>query len=499
MQKGIRNAVLNGRGYLRFGTNNPHTESDQEQYYANETKQFFLNNLQWSHNMVLAKVQGLDYSNFYEYTECRIRTSKVIDPTTGQNLGDDWQRIIIENANFDFIPRGAKVKWNGQTWLVTNPDNIASVTGTAIIKRCNVTWNHLDWYGNVLSEPFCYGQGGNDLATANNVKINMILMDACQHCIMQLNPETRELAHNRRILLGDQAYSVRGLQNFVQEFGDEIDSTHIQFFDVSREEVLHAIDDVINHVADGKSFRWDVVISGANVMQAGQEYQFLAQSVRNGVRIPTEDHVVYTVLAVDPDTGNLTWEIVQPYYGTLLELDSESKLTASGEYEGAKLYIDSNQNLIAEKDVTAHPISYLWQSSNPDVATVSESGVVTAIAPGTTVITCMLEQNPKNQSSYVVEVADTETGEELKWIIAPPTQLEQYQSATFSAALMNNGEAQEDEVVYTFSGANERDYEATVQGNAVTITAFTIPYKPLHVTATCGEYTLEADLPIIGW
>ena len=496
VQKGIRNAILNGRGHLFFGTNNPHTEDDQEQYFANETKAFFRENLQWSHNMVKARIQGMDYSDFYAYQEHRIRTAKVIDPTTGQNLGDDFQRIIIEDVNLDFIPRGAKVKWNGQTWLVTNPDNIASVTGTAIIKRCNATWCHLDWYGNVLKEPFCYGQGGNDLATANNIKINMILLDAYQHCFMQLNPETREITHNLRILLGDQAYAVRGLQNFVQEFSDEMDSNHIQFFDVTRMETLHELDDVINHIAEGKAFKWEILITGVPELQVGQEYRFNAVSFRNDVRL-AEDQIIYTVLAVDPETGDLTWEIVLPYVGTLLALDEDGKLSRSA--GGAKLYIDQHQQLIAEENVVPRPVTYKWVSSDESVATVDQTGTVTAIAPGQAVITCILEQNPSKQSSYAVNVVESGVGTTLAWISAPPAKLVQYQPMTFEAALLVDGVIQEDQVTYTFSGADERDYEATVQGNTVTITGYTVPYKPLHVKAECGAYVLEADIAITGW
>lgn len=504
MQKGIRNAIINGRGHLVFGTNNPHTESDQEQYYIGETKEFFLQNLQWAHNMVLAQVQGIDYRDFYQYTECRIRTAKIIDPTTGQNLGDDWQRMIIENANIDFIPRGAKVHFNGNTWLVTNPDNIASATGTAIIKRCNATWHHLDWYGNVLAEPFCYGQGGNDLATANNVKINMILMDAYQHCFMQLNDETRELAHNRRILLGDQAYSVRGLQNFVQEFGDELDSVHIQFFDVSREETLHSIDDVVNRVADGKGFKWEIALSGTDELAVGDSYQFTAKSIRNGVELPNgfTDGIIYTALSVNPETGEIEWSMVRPYQGTVLSLnESDGELAASdgGNPARAELFIDEEQHLYAKADVVEHPVSYRWFSSDESVATVDETGLVTAVGEGTAIITCLLEQNQNWQSSVSVTVAETVTGVELKWVEAPPAKLPQYQTATFTAALFTNGKPGDEPVSYSFSGATEDTYEATIEDNTVTLKAYGIPYKPLHITAVCGAYTTEADVQLVGW
>lgn len=480
MQKGIRNAIVNGRGYLTFGTNNPHTESDQEQYYIGETKEFFLQNLQWTHNMVLAQVQGINYRDFYAYTECRIRTAKVIDPTTGQNLGDDWQRMIIEDARIDFIPRGAKVHFNGNTWLVTNPDNIASATGTAIIKRCNVTWNHLDWYGNILTEPFCYGQGGNDLATANNVKINMILLDAYQHCFMQLNDETRELAHNRRILLGDQAYSVRGLQNFVQEFGDELSSVHLQFFDVTREETLHSIDDITNHVADGKGFKWEIVLSGIDELGVGSSYQFRAKSMRNDAALM--NGIVYTTVTIDADTGTAGWNIVEPY-------DSA----------GTTMYRDSEGRTYTADEIVERSVTYTWESSDESIATVDENGTVTGVGDGTAVITCSLAQNPNWKATIAVTVSASVTGTVFRWIDEPPAKLAQYQTATISAALFIDGEMQDDAVTYSFTGASEDTYETTIEENTVTLDAYGIPYKPLHITAKCGANTLEADVQIVGW
>jgi hypothetical protein len=287
------------------------------------------------------------------------------------------------------------------------------------------------------------------------------------------------------------------LQNFVQEFSDEMDSNHIQFFDVTRMETLHEMDDVINHVAEGKAFKWEILVTGIPELQVGQEYRFSAVSIRNDVRLSGEDQVVYTALAVDPDTGELKWEVVLPYVGTLLALDEEGKLSKSA--GNAKLYIDEHQHLIAEENVVPRPVTYKWVSSDEDVATVDETGKVTAIAPGQAVITCILEQNPSKQSSYAVNVVEAETGETLAWVSAPPAKIVQYQPATFEAALIINGVVQPDDVVYTFTGSDERDYEATVQGNTATVTAYTIPYKPLHVKAECGGHVLETDISITGW
>lgn len=282
MQTGIRNALLTaGKPYLQRGTNSPYNGDTQTQYFADASRAFARKNLRWSSNMVLAQVQGLDDNDFYAYKPLRIRTTMMIDPTTGKNLGSDWQKIMVENPKIDFLPLGAKVIFNGNTWLVVNPMNVQSITGTSVIRRCNAVWNHLDYYGNILHEPFCYGQGAGDLATGNSVKEGMILIDAYQHSVMQLNPETEEIMHNRRMILGHQAYTVRGVQDFAQEFTEDISSVHIQYFDLESAEPL-AIDDMENRVADGLSFQWKISLPEEVQMKAGQEETFAPTSYRNG-------------------------------------------------------------------------------------------------------------------------------------------------------------------------------------------------------------------------
>lgn len=251
MQKDIANALLLGVPFgPQYGTNNPYNGDTQTQYYAQRTKMFNAARLPWASNVVSAQVQGLNYADFYAYAQVNIRTANLIDPTTGLNLGSDWQRIICLDMNIDFLPRGAKVVFNGNVWLVINPMNIQSITGTSVIRRCNALWNYLDADGNIQSEPFCFGQGAYDLATTDYVQEQMILMKGYQHCIMQLNQATSVLKQNYRMILGNNAYSLRGMQNFVLEFSQDAESTHIQYFDLQITEPLES-DDMVNKVAGG--------------------------------------------------------------------------------------------------------------------------------------------------------------------------------------------------------------------------------------------------------
>lgn len=459
VQTGIRNALLTaGKPYLQRGTNNPYNGDTQTQYFADASRAFARKNLRWSSNMVMAQVQGLDYNDFYAYKPLHIRTAMMIDPTTGKNLGSDWQKIMVENPKIDFLPRGAKIIFNGNVWLVTNPMNVQSVTGTSVMRRCNAVWHYLDYYGNVKSEPFCYGQGDVDLATGNSVKEGMILMDSYQHCVMQLNPETEVFAHNMRLILGRQAYAVRGVQDFVQEFTLDEGSTHIQFFDLEIAEPL-AIDDLENKVAGGKTFRWEIRLSGAETMQVGTTRRLTAQSYRS------EDPSSLDYVPLEDETGR-----------------------ARQEKLGALVLVRGDA------------VDYLWESSDETVLKVDDSGNVTAIAEGTATVRCRLKENPAIFGEYEITVSAVAEGTEIAWDAAPPQSIAQYQSVTLRAVCRKGGETVIGNVQFAFSGpVNGQDYTAEANGNSAKVTCWLPSETPLTVTATYGNVSVTAVLTLKGW
>lgn len=368
MQKNIRNALLMDGGYRSFAGNSPYNQDTQTQYYANPTKAFYQKHVQYGSNVVTAQVQGTNYSDFYAYKKMTVRVSDLIDPTTGQNLGSDWQRMIVEDGSIDFLPRGAKVLFNGNTWIVVNPQNVQSVLGTSIIRRCNATWNHLDEYGNVLSEPFIYGHGSNDLATGNRVTEYMILMNMYQHSVMQLNPQTAELHHNMRMILGNQCYTVRGLQNFAQEFTDDLQSVHIQFFDLEAAEPLQ-IDDMENRVAGGKSFDWAISISGAERMHVGEQQQLSAVSKSNGKEVEEKLHPIYEWNTSDENVISVSET------GEASAISAGSAIVTCTLKQNPK--ISSSIAIIVEEPVMENYIG--WRSEPPEAIEQYNSATLTAV------------------------------------------------------------------------------------------------------------------------
>jgi hypothetical protein len=216
-----------------------------------------------------------------------------------------------------------------------------------VVQRCKAVWNHLDWYGNVLSEPLVVE--GTEILRANapDPQYQMPIMKGYFNVRCQYNEQTAQIDDNTRMILGSSCYVVTGFSDFNTEFTGDYDSVRMIEFTIRRDEVNRTIDDMENHVAGGLAFDWDVVVSGPlNV-------------------------------AVD---------------GTV---KMEANSTRCNEY-----VVSSDE----------HPINYVWTSSDESIATVDENGVVTGVSDGTCEITVTLEQNPKYSRTVQMDVTAEEAG-----------------------------------------------------------------------------------------
>lgn len=493
MQNRIKNGLLSGNiGYLSFGSNAPHIEDKRSNYYSGNTKAFYAQNLQWSDNMVVAEIQGLDYSDFYTYQKKRIRTADVVDTATGQHFISDYQTIIVEDPNIEFLPLGAKVKFNGNTWLVVNPVNVQMTMGTAIIRRCNAVWRQRDWYGNIIEEPFCFGTGHGMTATANSKTFEMMLMDAYQHCAMQYNDTSKFVHQNLRMLIGRLAYAVRGVQNWAQEFTSELDSVHIQYFDLEAEEVLRRIDDTKNRIAGGANLAWGIGISGPSKIAVGDTQKLTAEFIRcvGAKKSIYSANVVMSTLEFDADSGVLVWKQLLPYYDQHFNF----------QYPNGEFWTDDDNELYATEDVIAHEMTYTWSSSDESIATVDSDGNVTGVGEGDVTITATLVQNPDITQEFNITIEQSVTGPSLEWDGVLPTAIQQYGTGTVQAVYRVNGQIDPDaNISYTATGPDSSVYYTMTEsdGRAV-IQCWLECDEPVTITAECNGLSIETQVRLIG-
>lgn len=410
------------RPFVQRDSNDPTGTGLQHQYMGHATRQYLQSMAKYATDFFAAEAQGLEGDDPWEKRWYKIRASTNFSSLNSANTShdDDWRIIYFERPDIDYIPPGTKVWFWNNCWLADNPANIASVTGNALVKRCNAVWNSLDYFGNIVSEPMVITRP-NTMANANSTTETMKLEDSYMDCIMQANPWTiQNLKNNTRMILGTSGFAVRGLADYIREFTDQKDSVRVLRFTLYYQEPTER-DDMENQVADGLAFSWTINITGPRSVQAGGSGTLVPSSIRNG------EAVADTI-----------------------------------------------------------PVTYLWTSYSPEIATVDENGVVTGVADGQVIIRCTLEENPNIFTDTVLEVQEAPTG--LHWAIDVPGNIPAYQSRTLAV------DSAQGAVEWSFSGPDESCYTAEVNENEATITCYYPSPVPMTVSVTDGATTLTAEI-----
>lgn len=294
------------------------------------------------------QAQGLNPDDFFAWEVVTMRMADLVKESASmQRQFENHKMVLLDKMRYSYVPRGAKFVNMGSTWLVTNPINISGSDGMCVVQRCNTTWNHLDWYGNVVKEPIVFE---TEILRANapDPQYNMVIVKGYFNVKCQYNDDTAQINDNARMILGSSCYVVSGFSDFEHEFTGDYDSVHFLEFTIRKDEVDATIDDMANHVAGGLTFTWDTVVNGKPSMQVGDTEMFSVSSVRCGESV---------------------------------------------------------------SDTPEHPITYMWESSDESIVTVDEYGNVTAVGEGTCTVRVVLEQNNTWHINYeITVVAAGQTG-----------------------------------------------------------------------------------------
>ena len=329
------------------GNRPPQYKDRKNPYFADATSRFIAQYAKYASDYTSCRMQGLQLDDFYAWSDQLIRLPDARKKGNAIDRPiDNYKEFLMVDPRIEYVPEGAKMETMGSTWLVTNPANISSAVGGGIMRRCNATWNHLDWYGNVLKEPMVV-ENVKLNANANDFQETVLMMQGYFNIIIQRNGETENLDVNSRLILGRMAYQITGYSDVAQEFTGDEDSCHVLRFTARATEPDKEKDDLVNRVANAYPFTWEVNVSGKAVMSAGETAQFAAASLRNG------------------------------------------------------------ENADADPE---HPTGYLWESSDEGVCRVAADGVVTAVGNGVCTITAVLAQNKAQTGTYTVTVEEGVSG-----------------------------------------------------------------------------------------
>lgn len=436
ISKNITNGMISAGRLLTAVKNSPEQyENRQTQYMGDPSTEFVHRYAKYATNFFEARVQGLDPRDPMSWETAYIRMADIA-PDTASTLRkqDDYKIIMFADESIDYVPEGAKIECMGSTWLVVNPANISSAIGGGVIQRCRAVWNHLDWYGNLLSEPLCAEKA---ILTANESDMQeyTLITKGYVNLTCQRNFFTRQLNTNSRIILGSGAYRITGFGDWSQEFTGNYDSVRLLEFTARYEPANPEIDDMERHVAGGKTFSWQISISGQPRLRAGQKVKMTATSMRCGEY-------------------------------------------ASGTRE--------------------HPVDYIWSSSNEEIAQIRPDGVVTAISGGECTIRCTLAQNQDIFEEYALLVEPVTMTPETVFLGSIPKSLCGYESFTIEAAYFSGGIQTDETVTFSFEGPDDRAYSTEVNGNRATITCWQGDDTPLRVRAICNGSEAEAEIILKG-
>lgn len=346
LQENIQQTLLLGGRRVSFGNNDPAQYSGKQfEYFADPTKMFREKMLEYANDFFLGLLERLDKGGVWE--EQYLRLAEVVRPSAaGTNEFDDKKIAMFRDPALTYVMPGTKLQAAGSTWLAVNPMNISGGEGVTIFRRCNTVWNHLDFYGNVVSEPIAFepdwaNASSPDAQTEHRVSTGYYKITA------QWNDFTRQINDNSRVILGSKAYQVTGYGDFDQEFTGDYDTVRIVKFAVRVLTKNEETDDMENHVAGGKTFRWEISVDGPDLLDMGETAVLAPVSRRNGE-------------------------------------------TVSSRLE--------------------NPVSYVFSSSDPAVLTVQSDGTVTAVSTGTAAVTVSLAQNPAISTSLEISVESGFTG-----------------------------------------------------------------------------------------
>lgn len=416
----------------------------QHEYFESPTTAYIFEQSQYAANYYAAEVQGIMPGSFETERGAYIRSMDVVEQTTGTKMPNDYQAVYFQDTRIRGLYTGAKVKYGGNTWLAISPFNVSDPLSSAVIRRCNAIWKHLDYYGNVLAEPFIF-HDARAQATASDYSDYGVLPRWYQKCAMQLNEQTKELAYNRRIVLGSSVVEVRGLVDFITDFSgqDNAESAnaeppHVMFFDAQYQEPDLALDDMERGIAGGKAFKWQIIPSFSEGMQVDGEQVITVSSLRNGEA---------------PDT---------------------------------------------EK----HPVNYDFFSMNPSVLQVTAGGHIKAKQEGTAQVKIRLRQNPDIFTLCEITVSNELPEPEFVFTPDIPTRMKQMQTYEGMVFVKRGGTTVETPITMAAYGATEAAETAfDPQGNALSITDYEPSQTPLSLVfrADAENITYTANIRLEGF
>lgn len=225
-----------------------------------------------------------------------VRVDAVFEPSTGQNLGDDFKRFIFPSG-FSTPYVGEMFIWKNNYWLGINSDNYQSLGQSLICRRCNNTLRWKDEYDNTIIEPCIVAN--KLLEAADYTTSQMVTIAGYIKLYCQRNIRTNTVKETRRVLFGVPgnwtAYKVfgNGKGNFTNSETLNNASPSITEFQLGASYINADVDDLVNGIADAYRSEFSLSILEGNISQTVGFTKKLTATVKQDDVVVSEN-VVWT-------------------------------------------------------------------------------------------------------------------------------------------------------------------------------------------------------------
>lgn len=207
-----------------------------QQDWINEQEELVNEVFEYASNAVTVQEQttigGIVYSNLV------VRLNGIMNAKTGQQLGEQWAKLIFKDFNHTRY-LGRMYKFDNKTWITVNTNSTTNTTCSIVIRQCN---NYLKWVNNngVLKVWDCVFDRGISNTEFDYGSKGLIEISGAVKIIVQRNSDTNAIKLNDRFIFDGYAFQVKQIDN-------HISNTYLELFMISTQ--VQPYDDLVNNVA----------------------------------------------------------------------------------------------------------------------------------------------------------------------------------------------------------------------------------------------------------
>lgn len=348
----------------------------QTEYFAQESIDFIKSLGKYADNHYVIQIQKWGEEE-RTAVPCRIEDS--FDEQANLKRGDDWKDILfyepVENVTI-----GMLAWFENNTWLGFNTRNIASLTSSITVRRCDSMLNFVDEFNNVTPVPFVFDKYTVlNSTTIEKASQPVSLINGYKNAWVQYNDYTATMRTNDRFIINGMAWSVRGIDKVSRQSTENRDSVTMMAFVLMRTEERDG-DDLVNDIADADANIWEVAttneaIIGAigdsgnvscNLLHNGEvntEYGILYSSSNEDV-VTIDENGTYTVVGDGDAVITCTFEKNPNIY---TEIAIQGVESAEATYDVVFAPVEAQIPQFETKTVTA----YLYRNGLPTSESVS--------------------------------------------------------------------------------------------------------------------------------